>query len=40
MAWVDRRGRWSSKRVDYDILTQALNMIDEILIPIRYNFFS
>jgi hypothetical protein len=24
LAWVDRRGRWSSKRVDYDIMPQGL----------------
>jgi hypothetical protein len=24
LAWVDRRGRWSSKMVDYDILAQGL----------------
>jgi hypothetical protein len=36
---IDRQGRWSSKGVDCDILTQGLIGFDRILRPSRYSFF-
>jgi hypothetical protein len=37
---VDRHGRWSSKGVDCDIMSQGFNRIARILIQPRYTFFS
>jgi hypothetical protein len=37
---IVQHGHRSSKGVDCDILTQYFNMIDRILIPPRYTFFS
>jgi hypothetical protein len=40
-SWLgfDRRGRRSSKGVDYDIMAQGFNRIDRIFIPLMYTFF-
>jgi hypothetical protein len=35
---IDQRGRWHSKGVNCDILTQG-NMVVRILIPPKYTFF-